>query len=655
MANKKIKRVNLNDTEYDLAVDGVDKVDGLEERLGKQQAAISDLATIRSNASTGATHAASTHARTDATKVEDSTTNGNIKINGTETNVYTHPTYTSMAAGLYKVTVDKTGHVSAATAVTKSDITSLGIPGSDNNTTYTIATGDSNGKIKVTSSPGDAYEVSVKGLGSAAYTNSSAYMPAGDTSHGTHVTTATVKSALGTGTGTSKYLREDGTWVTPPNTTYSNATTSKAGLMSATDKSNLNTLVTAWTADGTDDTLINKVQEVLTAFENAPEGTNIVESLAGKSKVGHTHEVSTANAAPSGHTHTVTVSGTTGTNSGSAVKAVTGYASFSGGSGSLTTNTTATNGITYVESISGGSAVSKTTKYMKFSAGTTPKSGATPNTTSTNSGANSGTAVTALTGVKVTVQPTIGLTANTATATGRITYVESISGGSGSLTSDTTSTNGIKYVEAQGTFSAGTTPPKSASFSGTAATITPTLTGSLSGTCLTLGITGASYTPAGSVSFTAGTAPSMGAAKTKYLHHAHTAASATTKYLSASASGTAVGANGTASVAPSGHTHTYDKTTSITLTAGTAPSMNFDTGTNTDTPYISAVSGGSAVSATTKYLHHTHTGASLGTASTANAAPHTHTHDYGSSTALTSSTNSGTAVAAVTEVKASTN
>lgn len=37
-------------------------------------------------------------------------------------------------------------------------------------------------------------------------------------SHGTHVTSATVKSALGTGTGTSKYLREDGTWVTPPNT-----------------------------------------------------------------------------------------------------------------------------------------------------------------------------------------------------------------------------------------------------------------------------------------------------------------------------------------------------------------------------------------------------------------------------------------------------
>ena len=34
-------------------------------------------------------------------------------------------------------------------------------------------------------------------------------------SHGTHVTTATVKSALGTGSGTTKFLREDGSWATP--------------------------------------------------------------------------------------------------------------------------------------------------------------------------------------------------------------------------------------------------------------------------------------------------------------------------------------------------------------------------------------------------------------------------------------------------------
>lgn len=48
--------------------------------------------------------------------------------------------------------------------------------------------------------------------------------------------------APSTTAGTSKYLREDGTWQTPPNTTYSNATTTTAGLMSAADKTKLNNL-----------------------------------------------------------------------------------------------------------------------------------------------------------------------------------------------------------------------------------------------------------------------------------------------------------------------------------------------------------------------------------------------------------------------------
>lgn len=49
-------------------------------------------------------------------------------------NKYVHPSYTAKTNGLYKVTVDATGHVSATTAVTKTDLTNLGIPGS--NTTY---------------------------------------------------------------------------------------------------------------------------------------------------------------------------------------------------------------------------------------------------------------------------------------------------------------------------------------------------------------------------------------------------------------------------------------------------------------------------------------------------------------------------------------
>ena len=49
----------------------------------------------------------------------------------------------------------------------------------DTNTTYTFATGDSNGQIKVTPSGGTAQNVSVKGLGSAAYTATTAYDAAG--------------------------------------------------------------------------------------------------------------------------------------------------------------------------------------------------------------------------------------------------------------------------------------------------------------------------------------------------------------------------------------------------------------------------------------------------------------------------------------------
>ena len=58
-------------------------------------------------------------------------------------NRYIHPSYTAASAGLYKVTVDASGHVSATTAVAKSDITALGIPST--NTTYSAATQSANG------------------------------------------------------------------------------------------------------------------------------------------------------------------------------------------------------------------------------------------------------------------------------------------------------------------------------------------------------------------------------------------------------------------------------------------------------------------------------------------------------------------------------
>ena len=101
------------------------------------------------------------------------------KLNGIASgaNAYSHPTYTSRAAGLYKITVDGTGHVSAATAVGKSDITALGIPGQD--TTYGVfakATADANGANGLVPAPTKGQQ----GL----------------------------------------YLRGDGTWGTPTNTVY---------------------------------------------------------------------------------------------------------------------------------------------------------------------------------------------------------------------------------------------------------------------------------------------------------------------------------------------------------------------------------------------------------------------------------------------------
>lgn len=73
-----------------------------------------------------------------ATKVEASETNGNIKIDGAETPVYVHPTTTEAAAAFRKVGNDAAGHVVLGDAITKEDITGLGIPAQD--TTYTAAT-----------------------------------------------------------------------------------------------------------------------------------------------------------------------------------------------------------------------------------------------------------------------------------------------------------------------------------------------------------------------------------------------------------------------------------------------------------------------------------------------------------------------------------
>ena len=143
-------------------------------------------------------------------------------------NKYTHPSYTARASGLYKVTVDGTGHVSAATAATKSDITALGIPESD--TTYSAATTSAEGLM----SAADKTKLDGVTAGANKYTHPSYTARASGlykvTVDGTgHVSAATAATksditALG---------------IPESDTTYSAATTSAEGLMSAADKTKL--------------------------------------------------------------------------------------------------------------------------------------------------------------------------------------------------------------------------------------------------------------------------------------------------------------------------------------------------------------------------------------------------------------------------------
>lgn len=93
--------------------------------------------------------------------------------------VYTHPagSAASKTSRLYKFSTDSTSHISAVTAVTKADITALGIPAQD--TTYSVFTG---------------------ATADVAGTSGLVVAPAkGDQ---------------------AKFLKADGTWATPANTTY---------------------------------------------------------------------------------------------------------------------------------------------------------------------------------------------------------------------------------------------------------------------------------------------------------------------------------------------------------------------------------------------------------------------------------------------------
>lgn len=150
--------------------------------------------------------------------------------------------------GLYKIKTNAEGHVSNATAVNKSDIVALGIPGE--NTTYAAATDSAAGLMSA------ADKIKLDGIAEHATATAAYTLPtaAADVLGGVKVGSglkieegvlsndysytlpnASASSLGGVKVGTNLSIAEDGT-LSATDTTYSAATTTAAGLMSAADK-----------------------------------------------------------------------------------------------------------------------------------------------------------------------------------------------------------------------------------------------------------------------------------------------------------------------------------------------------------------------------------------------------------------------------------
>ena len=161
---------------------------------------------------------------------------------------YQHATAkgSAFASGLYKITTNEQGHVTAATAVTKNDITALGIPGSDTNTNTTYTLSKSGSTITLEGSDGSSSEVTdanttytLSSFGITATATELNYMD-GVTSNvqtqlnGKAASSHTHETASTTAAGflrqlngsTSSFLRGDGTWATPTATVADGSITS---------------------------------------------------------------------------------------------------------------------------------------------------------------------------------------------------------------------------------------------------------------------------------------------------------------------------------------------------------------------------------------------------------------------------------------------
>ena len=142
--------VFFKEADIDASKDFIDTLKEIQSYIASDKTgAASMTASIQSN-----TNAISGLTQTKVDKVDgmglssnDYTDAEKTKLSGIASgaNKYEHPTYDTHGSGLYKITVDAFGHVSAVEDVSKSDIVALGLPSQD--TTYDVATDDTDGLL----------------------------------------------------------------------------------------------------------------------------------------------------------------------------------------------------------------------------------------------------------------------------------------------------------------------------------------------------------------------------------------------------------------------------------------------------------------------------------------------------------------------------
>lgn len=208
---------------------------------------------LKSNYDTAYNHSQSPHARTDATKVETSSINGNIKINDVESKVYEHPGSGTNPHGTTKVDVglSNVGNFKAVSTVASQGLTD---------------TEKSNARANIGA-----------GTGNGTYSKPSGGIPATDLASSVQTSLDKADTALQSHQSLTDYVKttdsrltdarasndvqayaKTGSGITvgvsvPSNakftdTTYSTATTSTNGLMSSSDKTKLNGIATGATA-----------------------------------------------------------------------------------------------------------------------------------------------------------------------------------------------------------------------------------------------------------------------------------------------------------------------------------------------------------------------------------------------------------------------